>query len=261
MLSALGAASSALDLLKSLTSTKSSASRPTGLTQEMRTLDFFGSTESSSSSATTKPAPTGSSSQSGALSPDLLNALFAALGQTSSSTDASGGASSSGASNPLKELFAALDADGNGNVSKSEFEDKLGAGGTNIAQADDVFGKLDKDGDGSVSLGELSAALKGRGHRDLRHHVDSGSGDASGIGGSNSDPFLQALQGASSKSASNSDGSTTTSLTYADGSKVTMTSPAASSAATSSYNFIEQMIAREARMTSSAATASLSVSA
>jgi hypothetical protein len=55
----------------------------------------------------------------------------------------------------------------------------------------------------------------------------------------------------------------TTSLTYADGSKVTMTTAAGgstSSAATSSYNFIEQMIQRQAQAISSA-TASLSVSA
>ncbi len=67
-----------------------------------------------------------------------------------------------------------------------------------------------------------------------------------------------------STSVSNSDGSTTTSVTYADGSKVTMTSPAAttaSSTATSSYNFIEQMIQREASALASSATASLSVSA
>jgi hypothetical protein len=53
-------------------------------------------------------------------------------------------------------------------------------------------------------------------------------------------------------------------MTYADGSKVTMTSPAAkmaSSSATSSYNIIEQMIQREAQAIASSATASLSVSA
>jgi len=53
-------------------------------------------------------------------------------------------------------------------------------------------------------------------------------------------------------------------MTYADGSKVTMTSPVAktsSSSATSSYNIIEQMIQREAQAISSGATASLSVSA
>jgi hypothetical protein len=254
MLSVLGAASSALDLLKSLTAKKTSATPTTGLTREMRTLDRFGSTESSSSSATTKPAPTGSSSQSGALSPDLLNALFAALGQTGSSTEASGGASSSGASNPLKELFAALDADGNGNVSKSEFEDKLGAGGTNTANADSVFGKLDKNGDGSVSLDELAAALV----REPKDRPDEKDDSAK----ASSDPAAQALQGASSTTTTNGDGTVTTSMTYADGSTVSTTSAARSAAtnATSSYNFIEQMIAREARMTSSAANA-LSVSA
>jgi hypothetical protein len=100
----------------------------------------------------------------------------------------------------------------------------------------------------------------GKGHH--RHHHAS---DTSGADGSNSDPLTQALQGASSNSVTNSDGSVTTSLTYADGSKVTMTSAASgstSSAATSSYNFVEQMIQREAKaISSSSATASLSVSA
>jgi hypothetical protein len=65
-------------------------------------------------------------------------------------------------------------------------------------------------------------------------------------------------------SVTNSDGSVTTSLTYADGSKVTMTSAAgksSSTSATSSYNFIEQMIQRQAQAISSGTTASLSVSA
>ncbi len=44
----------------------------------------------------------------------------------------------------LKDLFSQLDADGDGQISKTEFESALGAGGTNLAQADDVFGKLDK---------------------------------------------------------------------------------------------------------------------
>ena len=73
------------------------------------------------------------------------------------------------------------------------------------------------------------------------------------------------MQGASSTSVTNADGSITTSLTYADGSKVTMTSPArsassASSTATSSYNFIEQLIQRQAKAISAQASSSLSVS-
>jgi hypothetical protein len=122
---------------------------------------------------------------------------------------------------------------------------------------------MDQNGDGSISLDEMSAGLKANGRH--RHHPagSAGSGGSAGAGGSNSDPLLQALQGASSTSVTNSDGSTTTSLTYADGSKVTMTSPAAkttSGAATSSYNVIEQMIARQAQAIASSATASLSVS-
>jgi hypothetical protein len=63
---------------------------------------------------------------------------------------------------------------------------------------------------------------------------------------------------------SNSDGSTTTSITYADGSKVSLTTPAASTSstnsATSSDNLIEQLIQREAQALSASGASSLSVS-
>ena len=168
-----------------------------------------------------------------------MSALLAAQGQSASST------TSTSRSDALKDLFSQLDADGDGQVSKSEFENALGAGGTNLAQADDVFGKLDKNGDGSVSLDEMSSALKGAGGHGHRHKHHVAGSDAS-----NSDPLLQALDGASSTSVNNSDGSTTTSLTYADGSKVTMTSAptaAASMSAASSYNVIELISARRRR--------------
>jgi hypothetical protein len=193
-----------------------------------------------------------------------MSALLAAQSQSSNGTTPSAPAGRSGA---LQDLFSQIDANGDGQISKSEFETALGAGGTNLAQADDVFSKLDKDGSGSVSLDEMSSALKGSGGKGGHHHAhgarSGGSGGGSDSGGSNVDSLLQALQGTTSTSVTNSDGSTTTSLTYADGSKVTMTSPAAaaaSSAATSSYNFIEQMIQREAKAISFSA-ASLSVSA
>jgi hypothetical protein len=114
---------------------------------------------------------------------------------------------------------------------------------------------MDSNGDGNISLDEMSSALKGSG-KGHHHHHRAGGSDKSPI-----DSLLQALD-ASSSSVTNSDGSTTTSLTYADGSKVTMTSPAAStssSSATSSYNFIEQLIQRQAQAISSGATASLSL--
>jgi Ca2+-binding EF-hand superfamily protein len=185
-----------------------------------------------------------------------MSALLAA--QSQSSADATTAAPKS-RSDALKDLFAQIDGNGDGKITKTEFEGALGAGGTNLKNADSVFDKLDKDGDGSVNLGELMSALKGGKGRHHAHHA-SGSGENE----SNADPLMQALQGASSTSVTNSDGSVTTSLTYADGSKVTMTSAASgssSSAATSSYNFIEQMIQRQAKAISTSAAASLSVTA
>lgn len=254
MLFALGAASSALDALKALTSSKSSS--PTTGVQKDQTNPFDLS-DGAQGSGQGSGGPTASSGAGGCsqISPATMSALIEAQGQASDGTTTSAPTSRSDA---LKDLFSQIDADGDGKITKSEFENALGAGGTNLAQADDVFSKLDKDGGGSVSLDEMSSALKGKGGHHRHHHAASESGD------SGSDPLMQALQGASSTSVTNSDGTTTTSLTYADGSKVTMTSAAtsaASSAATSSYNFIEQMIAREAKAIQSSATASLSVSA
>ncbi|QWG16799.1 EF-hand domain-containing protein [Bradyrhizobium sediminis] len=204
MLLGLAAASSALGALQSLTARKSTST--TGVAQNRQTPDFFGSTENPGLLSSSSATPKGSSSKSGALSPELMSALLAGLGQTDSSTGGSAGASSSDGSNPLKDLFSQIDADGDGKLSKSEFEKSLGAGGTNTAQADDVFSKLDKDGDGSVSLNEMMSALQGKVHRHQHQAGESG-------------------------------------------------------AAASSYNFNEQMIARQVKAISSATTASLSVSA
>ena len=248
MFFALGAASSAIDALKALTSSKSSA-QTTGVSQDAASP--FGLSSSNGSASIGAGTGSGGSGCS-QISPETMSALLDAQSQSSAgSTTASKSRSAA-----LKDLFGQIDGDGDGKISKEEFETALGAGGTNLKQADSVFGKLDKDGDGSVSLKELASALKPKGH----HHDRDKAGDGDGSG---SDPLSQALQGASTTSVTNSDGSVTTSLTYADGSKVTMTSAAgksSSASATSSYNFIEQMIQRQAQQISSAATSSLSVS-
>jgi Ca2+-binding EF-hand superfamily protein len=248
VLAALGAASSALDALQTLTSSKSSSPQATGFAQAGTPFDLSGTAAT--------PASSDPSSGSGAfsrLSPSTMNALLAAQSQSTTTTSTPTSPSAA-----LQDLFSQLDTNGDGKVSKTEFESALGAGGSNVTQADDVFSKLDKNSDGSVSLDELSSALKGKGHH--RHSHAAGSSNSAT---SSADPLLQALSGASSTSVNNSDGSTTTSITYADGSKVTMTSPAAktsSANATSPYNFIEQMIVREAQAISSGATQSLSLS-
>ncbi len=257
MLLALGAVSSALDALHSLTSSKSSSPPSTGFSQApTNPFDLSGSAAPSGSAT-----PASGSNGFSQLSPATMSALLAAQSQSSTATTTSAPTSRSDA---LKDLFSQLDTNGDGLISKSEFESTLGAGGTNLSQADSVFSKMDSNGNGSVSLDEMSSGLKANGHHRHHHLAGSdGSGGSSGAGGSNSDPLLQALQGASSTSVTNSDGSTTTSMTYADGSKVTMTSPAAKTASgstTSSYNVIEQMIAREAQAIASSASTSLSVS-
>jgi Ca2+-binding EF-hand superfamily protein len=212
MLLALGAASSAIDALKALTSTKPT----TGVKQDAPNLFAF----SADAAASTGASSGSGGGKSPPISPETMSALLAA--QSQSGTDAS----ASMRSGSLKEWFAKVDSDADGKISKSEFE-ALGA--DNSASGDDIFSKLDKDGDGSISAAELLAALKGKPkHRDQQ-----------------SDPLLQALQGMSSTSATNSDGSVTAS---------------ASSAATSSYTFIDQLVQRQSSMISAQASSSLSVS-
>ena len=205
MLPVLTAATSALDLLKSLTASKSQSA---GNKQDPKSpFDLSGSSTASEGSPVSSGAGGGSQ-----ISPSTMSALLAAQ---SHATTGSAPTASTGRSDALKDLFAQIDADSDGKLSKSEFENALGAGGTNLAQADSVFGKLDKDGDRAVNLNEMMSAL---------------NGNATGSAGS---------------------GAPVTSVASAS----------ASSAATSSYNSIEQMIQRQAQAISSAATASLSVSA
>jgi hypothetical protein len=131
------------------------------------------------------------------------------------------------------DLFSRLDTDGDGQISKTEFEQALGAVGVDTQSADALFGKLDANSDGNVSPSELA---KGRGHHH-HHHVDNG--DASQGGGSQQDGLSALLNstdisGATTQTATNSDGSTTTTISYADGTSVSMTTPAASQNSSSS---------------------------
>ena len=246
MLLAFGAAASAIDSLFGLASTKQTPSAGSG--QDQPNLFAF------QADAATNSAGIGAGPAAGGgahISPETMSALLAAQSQSGTAFQPMS------REDALKDLFSKIDADGDGKITKDEFENALGAGGTNLAQADDVFGKLDKDGDGKVTMDEMSSALKGgRGHHG-HHHVGSGSGDDS------EDPLLKALDGATGTTVTNADGSTTTSLTYADGSTVTMTKPAASSAstaATSSYNFLERLIQRQANAVAAQTSSTLSVS-
>jgi hypothetical protein len=245
MMLALGAASSAIDSLFGLISSKQTHAANSG--QDQPNLFAFQADAATGSTGTSASPAAGGGAQ---IAPETMSALLAA--QSQSGTDFK----PMSREDALKDLFSKIDADGDGKITKSEFENALGAGGTNTAQADDVFGKLDKDGDGSVTMDEMSSALKGgRGRHHGHHHMAGSTGDSS------NDPLMQALDGATGSTVTNSDGSTTTSLTYADGSTVTMTKPATSSAsmaATSSYNFLEQIIQRQANAITAQTSSSLS---
>ena len=155
MFLALGAASSAIDALKALTSSKSSSAKSTGRQDAKSPFDLLSSGVVRLRSARVRFGSGGGGSQ---ISPQTMSALLDAQSQSSTGSTTTASKSRSSA---LKDLFAQIDGNGDGKITKSEFEEALGAGGTNLAKADSVFGKLDKDGDGSVSLKELASALKG----------------------------------------------------------------------------------------------------
>jgi hypothetical protein len=243
MLFALGAASSIWDALQSLTSSKSSSAQSGTSSQSASSpFDLPGSSTPAAGSSTPASGTTGWSQ----ISPQTMSALISAqsqataAGATSTSTTAS-------PSSALQDLFSQIDGNGDGQISKSEFETALGAGGTNVAQADDVFSKLDKNGDGSVSLDEMKSALQGAGgHHGGHHHAhaagssdDSGSTDpTTGASTSNSDPLMQALDDSLNASAKNN-----------------------AANATPSYNAVEQMIQRGLQSTQAASVNSVSVTA
>jgi hypothetical protein len=222
---------------------------------------------------------------------DNLSQLFAgssadgSTNQTSTSTNAFGpspppfpngtmaalialqGQGANGAGGP-QSLFSQLDTDGDGSISKSEFEGALSQSGVDTSSADALFAKLDQNGDGSVSQSELSsAAHRGHGHGHDGHHMEAGgSGGAQGGGDQGLSSLLNATgaDGAQTQTATNADGSSTTTITYADGSTVTMTTPAAqqsdgtsgdgnngqTAGGSGSNNLLEQLIKLQAQLIS-----------
>lgn len=208
-----------------------------------------GSTNQSSTSNAFGPSPPPFSS-------GTMAALMALQGQGATGASGSGGA---------QGLFSQLDTDGDGSVSKTEFESALGQSGVDTSSADALFSKLDQNGDGSVSQSELSsAAHRGHGHGHGHHMEASGSGGGGDQGGLASLLNSTSANGASTQTESNSDGSSTTTITYADGSTVTMTTPAAeqnggtsgdgtngqTAGGSNSNNLIQQLIRLQAQLVS-----------
>jgi EF hand domain-containing protein len=235
---------SALDMIASLQALTSGLNSPQGAADDASPFNVAPQAGASPSMA---DAGCGAPS----MTPGTMNALFAAQSQTSAS---------SGPSSLASQLFSLLDTNGDGSISKSEFEATLGQNG-NTAAADSLFAKLDPNGDGSVDPSELASALQTKG---AHHHHHHGGGEVSGASstdganagsqagaGGGADDLLGA--GNTGQTVTNSDGSTTTTLSYADGSQITMTKPAAGSAGTSAAanNFLERIIQHQAQLLAS----------
>lgn len=151
------------------------------------------------------------------------------------------------------QYFAMLDTNGDGSVSKDELSAALTPSG-NGDKTDALFSKLDTDNDGSVSLEELRSAIR-ESHR--HHRIQARNEEAS-------NDIDNPPQGSNSKTVTNTDGSTTTTVSYPDGSSVSMTRPAAAAADANGFNnnILERLIQRQAQaLAASTSGQALSVSA
>jgi len=217
--------SSAYSYLQSLLQQQQSANGSSASDPVTQLLSAFypsGSGQSAGSSGA--PSSTGADSSAGAgcfgFSPDTMASLISIQGQQwHQAIDAQ-----------AQHVFGEFDADGDGAISKSEFENAFGSN-ADMSKVDGLFSALDTNGDGSISLDELtSAAEQSHAHQHHMHGAGQGGGGLADLLSSTD------LTGATSQTATNADGSTSTTITYADGSTVTMTTPASSSSDASSSN-------------------------
>jgi hypothetical protein len=268
------AASSALDLLSFLQPQKvtqaGAAQNPTsGATSPSNGFVAPSTTALSAPGAMPSNIGTGSS----LLDPNVMGFLIQSQGQQTANTGGNTATMSPGQA----ALLAKLDTNGDGTISKSEFEGAFGANG-NTTAADTAFNKLDTKAGGAIDPSELAAARPHRHHHHLGGGNESkqttssdGTGATSGAdsASSGSASGLASLLdiGGTSTMATNPDGSTATTITYADGSTITMTTPQQTSATTgsnstsavqptaNSTNSLETLIRLQAQLFSSATVA------
>ena len=182
-------------------------------------------------SGSTDPATT-SGSSSTPLSSGVLTVLILTQEQAGGA-DPSQGPAPGGFD---QQFTSALDSNSNsdGTITESELEKAVSAVGGTTQQADALFNQLDTNGSASIDTSAVVSALnqsqRGHGHHGGHHHdADAASGNSASNSGS--DPLSALLQNASTTegtgtTVTNPDGSTTTTLAYADGTTVTLTTPA-----------------------------------
>jgi lysozyme family protein len=240
-------ASGALDLLSALQPQKSTNAN---VNSSLSLGGFLGQQDAGANVGLT--SATTSSPPSNPLSPNVLAFLIA-----------NQSAQQAGPGQPLspfqQALFAKLDTNGDGVISKSEFEAAF-AQNSNTDQADALFAKLDVNGDGSIDQNEFAKATQRHGHH--HHHAEetSNSQDDATTSLTSLLKANASTTGATQSTVSNPDGSSTITITYADGSKVTLTTPAQATNGTpasatpgtpstsTSPNVLETLIALQAQL-------------
>ena len=169
-------------LLSQLSPTSSSASSSSSSGTD------FAATASTTSDSTSN-ALTGSATPQ--LSGDVLMTLMAMQQQTSGASSATSTASAS--SDPLQQLFSAMDTNGDGSVSQSEMESYIENAGGTQAQADSLYTALDQSAAAAgtsstasaagISQSQMASAVsqaqasQGGGGHHHHHHKVEGSGD------------------------------------------------------------------------------------
>lgn len=203
--------------------------------------DASGTPAASSSEADTAADGTSSGGGCPPFSPDTMATLISAQGELRGNFEAA----------QTHFLFKQFDASGDGQISKSEFEDVFGSG-SDTSKVDGLFNALDTNGDGSVAESELASAV----HVSNSHHHHHMHGSGEGGGGGGVDDLLSSTDGtdATGGTATSSDGSTSPTLTGADGSTASTTMPgstdssAGDSGSGSSVNMLlEQLIRLQAQ--------------
>jgi EF hand len=224
------AASSALDLISALQQSLAGQNSSTPPATDPGFDLGAGGSPAAGGSSTTATSP---------LAPATMGALLMAQGNGQAPL-VNGDAFSA-------QLFSMLDRNGDGGISQSEFDTIFGKNG-DTTKADALFARLDANHDGNVNPDELTNALSGQvDHAHLDHRFAAGAGPLMGSGNP-ANPFGIA----SNETVTNTDGSTTMTITYKDGSQVAMTRPAASIAGPSptawAHNVIERLIQRQMQM-------------
>jgi hypothetical protein len=207
-------------------------------------LSLFGAFTGGGQSCEMGPPPLPSDGASGSpqFSSGMMSTMISMLG------DGSG-------TSPLDQLIGKFDSDSDGKISQSEFEQAAGAD-ADMTKADALFAKIDKDGDGTVTKDELGQAIQ-KAHS---HHHAEQAGGGEGVDAASGTSSAEQSKGTTRQAVTNADGSITTTITYGDGSKISMTTPPAGASAASSTSgatalnamnlkgIIEKMIAAQAQM-------------